>query len=351
MATPPNAGKAGPPDHFQKAPEQSEAVFYDRNCSASATNYANDTNDHEQNSSNSCNSWQQSRQAEQLPMIKVMSFNIRYGLADDGENHWNKRKAFALARIHDFGPDLLGLQECRDDAQAAFVRASLPNYDFYGVRRDGEDNTALEMAPILFRQPAFQLIQAGHFWLSDTPQVAGSKSWGSAFARTTTWVDLSHRPTGRRLTFVNTHFDYQPDAIEGAARLMQSWLGQVQKESAVILTGDFNAGKDSAAYHRLVDKTTLFDAYRQVQLGFSQETTFHGFGKPEERAAIDWILVSGHFKVIDAAVDRASVGNLFPSDHYPVLAVLDWKGRAPAGACRSPAWPAVRSASGFVGGS
>ena len=66
-------------------------------------------------------------------MIKVMSFNIRYGLADDGENHWNNRKSLALARIQAFGPDLLGLQECRDDAQADFVRANLPDYHFFGT--------------------------------------------------------------------------------------------------------------------------------------------------------------------------------------------------------------------------
>ena len=42
-------------------------------------------------------------------------------------------------------------------------------------------------------------------------------------------------------------------------------------------------------------------------------------------APIDWILVSDHFRVLDAQIDRTRVGNLFPSDHYPVMAVLDWK--------------------------
>jgi hypothetical protein len=39
-------------------------------------------------------------------MLKIMTFNIRYGSAADG--------------------DLLGIQECRDDEQAEFVRHSLP---------------------------------------------------------------------------------------------------------------------------------------------------------------------------------------------------------------------------------
>ncbi|MCX7003171.1 MAG: endonuclease/exonuclease/phosphatase family protein [bacterium] len=159
-------------------------------------------------------------------MIKVMSFNIRYGAAADGANHWDKRKTFALARIQAFEPDLLGLQECRDDSQADFVKAHLPAYHFRGVRREGGGDTALEMAPLLFRQNVFQITKAGHFWLSETPDVAGSKSWGSAFARTVTWVTLVHQPTGRAVTFVNTHFDYQPTAIDGAARFLRQWLDQ-----------------------------------------------------------------------------------------------------------------------------
>jgi endonuclease/exonuclease/phosphatase family metal-dependent hydrolase len=254
-----------------------------------------------------------------------MSFNIRYGPAPDGENRWERRKALALARIHAFAPDLLGLQECRDDAQADFVQTSLPDYRFYGVHREGEGETALEMAPLLFRQSAFHLVRQGVFWLSDTPQAAGSRSWGSMFPRTATWVRLSHRPTGRLVTFVNTHFDCESAAIDGAARVLRQWLEQVRRETPMIVTGDFNADKNSAAYRHLTGTGMLSDAYRQVHAAGGDEATFHGFGHPEEMAPLDWILVSDHFRVIDAGIDRTRAGRLFPSDHYPVTAVLDWK--------------------------
>ncbi len=42
-------------------------------------------------------------------MIKLMSFNIRYGLAEDGENRWERRKSLVVDRIKAFDPDLLGL--------------------------------------------------------------------------------------------------------------------------------------------------------------------------------------------------------------------------------------------------
>ena len=104
-------------------------------------------------------------------MIKLLSFNIRYGLADDGENHWERRKSLVIDRIRAFDPDLLGLQECRDDSQSAFMKANLQEYDFLGVPRGGESVTAPEMAPILIKKSAFQIKQWEVFWLSETPNI------------------------------------------------------------------------------------------------------------------------------------------------------------------------------------
>lgn len=258
-------------------------------------------------------------------MIRVMSFNIRYGLANDGENHWHNRRHLALARIHAFGPDLLGLQECRDDAQADFVRSSLPDYRFFGVHRQGPGDTALEMAPLLYRRAAFELLDSGCFWLSETPEVSGSRSWDSAYPRTVSWARLASRSSGAELTCINTHFDYEPAAIAGDARCLRRWLGSLPRHTPLILTGDFNAGKESDAYRLLTGDGRLFDAFRQVHPPGEDEATFHAFGRLEERAAIDWILVSGHFRVVDAGIDRSHEGRLFPSDHYPITAVLDWQ--------------------------
>lgn len=108
-----------------------------------------------------------------------MSFNIRYGTADDGIYKWDNRKHLVIDRINTFKPDLLGMQECRDDLQAEFIKSNLQEYEFYGVQRAGDGGTALEMAPILFRKNGFRLIQKGCFWLSDTPDLPGSISWGS----------------------------------------------------------------------------------------------------------------------------------------------------------------------------
>ena len=68
-------------------------------------------------------------------MIRVMSFNIRYGTADDGDHRWEMRKTAVLERVLAFQPTLLGLQECRDDEQATFIRNRLPAYHFLGRPR------------------------------------------------------------------------------------------------------------------------------------------------------------------------------------------------------------------------
>lgn len=258
-------------------------------------------------------------------MIKVMSFNIRYGLANDGENHWNNRRSLTLARIHAFRPDLLGLQECRDDAQADFIRSSLPDYHFLGIHREGPGDTALEMAPLLFRRSVFRLHDTGCFWLSESPEIPGSKSWDSAYPRTVIWARLACRSTGTVLTYVNTHFDYEPAAIDGNAQCLRQWLEQKSPQTPLIVTGDFNADKDSGAYRLLTGDGGLVDAFRQVHANEEDEATFHAFGRPEEMAPIDWILVSDHFRVLDAQIDRTRAGSLFPSDHYPITSVLDWK--------------------------
>ena len=255
-----------------------------------------------------------------------MSFNIRCANCDDGENNWENRKPLVLARIRTFQPDLLGLQECRDDAQAEFVKKNLKEYQFYGVRRGGAGDTAIEMAPILFRKSSFQFIQSGHFWLSETPQIPGSKGWDSVFARTATWVQLLHQPSGRTLVFLNTHFDYQPMAIDGAANLLKLWVERTVQQYPVIVTGDFNADKNSSAYQCLIGDGMLLDVHRQVRSYGKDKPTFHGFGQPTELSPIDWMLASQNFEVLTASIDTHQEGNHYPSDHYPILADLKPKG-------------------------
>ncbi len=260
--------------------------------------------------------------------MRVMTFNIRYAEADDRENRWDRRKALALAAIQAFKPDLLGIQECSDGRQAAYLRRHLRPWHFHGVRTD-DPYWPGEMAPLLFRREAFEEIASGHFWLSTTPSIPGSKSWDAAFARTVTWAELRHIESRRSLHFVNTHVDYQRLARNNSARLLARWIEQRDRQLPVIVTGDFNAGKNSAAYRRLVDDGPLFDAGGPARRARQSEGSFHGFGTVAKPTAIDWILASRHFVAVAGGVDHRREGERFASDHYPVTAVLRWHARQP----------------------
>lgn len=66
--------------------------------------------------------------------LRIMSFNIRFGTAADGENHWNKRQTHVATTIADFKPDLVGTQETLQ-FQADFIHSQLPGYTYFGRSR------------------------------------------------------------------------------------------------------------------------------------------------------------------------------------------------------------------------
>lgn len=158
--------------------------------------------------------------------------------------------------------------------------------------------------------------------MSNTPDLPGSVSWGGTFPRTASWVQLVHQESGRELIFLNTHFDYEPSAIDESARLLQRWITQTTEKSPIIMTGDFNVDKISAAYYQLTTEAGLVDVFRQVHSG-DDEGTFHGYGQAND--PIDWMLASDSFETVSSEIDRYHTDNVFPSDHYPVHAELKWK--------------------------
>ena len=257
--------------------------------------------------------------------IRLLSFNIRCSAAQDGPNRWEARRGLVVERIRAFDPDLIGMQECEDNAQAEFIRASLPDYGFLGVRRSSNPGPGLEMMPVLYRLAAFDLLDQGVFWLSKTPDVPGSLDWKAVFPRTVLWQRLRQKPSGFEFVFFNTHFDYaSPQAQLRSAELLHQRMQTIAGGAPCLLTGDFNASKTSPPYTRLTAGSFLRDAVRQ--LGVSG-TTFHDFGRQADQPGgpneIDWILAAPQFTPILASIDRTHPAEVWPSDHYPVGVVFN----------------------------
>jgi len=275
--------------------------------------------------------------------LRVMSFNVRYGTAADGANAWEARRDLVASTIESFDPDVLGLQECLG-FQAEHIADAMPGHGVVGVGRDdGAD--AGEMCAILYREDRFELLDAGHFWLSLTPDVVASVSWDSALTRMATWVRLRVLSAPARDLFVlNTHFDHVGvQARLQSARLVRERVAALAGASHVVVLGDFNApadaqiegpyavltGADGSA-ERPTARSPLVDTFRAAHPdAVGDEGTFHGFRGVSTGARIDWILASRTLAVVGAAIDRTNADGRYPSDHYPVTAVLRSRERAP----------------------
>lgn len=261
--------------------------------------------------------------------IKVMSYNLRYGTAKDGENHWDKRKEFMAETIKTANPDLLGTQETLG-FQRDFVAAALPDHEVLAVgREDGKEQG--EMTAIYWRKDRFEKLDGGHFWLSTTPEVAGSKGWDTSLPRMATWVRLKDKAKeGKAVFWVNTHFDHvgKVARIE-AAKLIRDRVGTLGKDCSVIVTGDFNSAEGSEAYRAMFGKreneeASVVDSYRVAhpQRGENEGTTTPFLAAANKSGRIDWIGVSRDWKVIAGEIDHPDREGRTSSDHFPIHAIL-----------------------------
>lgn len=261
------------------------------------------------------------------PPLKVMSFNLRYGTAKDGANAWEQRRDLVLETIRTFAPDLLGTQEVLD-FQADFLSQHLRTHSFHGVGRD-DGRAQGEYCAIYFRDSRFERLDSGHFWLSETPDLPGSVSWDSSLTRMCSWVLLRDRLVeDGAFVFGNTHWDHRgKQARLESARLIREKINELKGELPVILTGDFNTTEDDPPYAVLAGAREggepLLDAYRIVHPRRGpDEASFNGFAGTREGSRIDWILHSPEFRTLNAMIDHTHELDRYPSDHYPVEAVL-----------------------------
>ena len=64
--------------------------------------------------------------------IRVMSFNIRYGTANDGRNHWSQRQDLVADTVDRHQPHVLGVQEALA-FQLRFLEDAFPHHRRIGV--------------------------------------------------------------------------------------------------------------------------------------------------------------------------------------------------------------------------
>lgn len=261
---------------------------------------------------------------EAAPELNVMSFNMRYDNPDDGENNWRYRRERVARVIAANDVDLFGAQELLA-GQLNDLKGLLPGYAEVGVgREDGAE--AGEFNPVFYRADRFELLDWGTFWLSETPEVAGSKGWDAACERLATWTVLRDRD-GRELFFINTHLDHMGEVArrEGVSLL----LGRIDSLSGgrpVVLTGDFNATPDSEVIaHVLADGRMRHTRdVADVREGASWSFADYGSIPEADRQLIDYVFVNDGLDVPMYRVLPDTLDGGYLSDHAPVLVKLQY---------------------------
>ncbi|MCW7753616.1 endonuclease/exonuclease/phosphatase family protein [Desulfobotulus sp. H1] len=240
--------------------------------------------------------------------FSVITMNLRFGLADDGENSWRQRKKIYPDFLQRFRADIFCFQEA-NDFQVDFLKELLPDYQVLGCREGAPEQW--QHNPV-FVSSAFTVAGSRHFFLSDTPDVE-SRFEGSRWPRQGVLVQLDS--SAGRFAVLNTHFDFAEDVQVKSAALMLSLLRMNPENLPVLLAGDLNAGPCSAALELL---TGGGEQRFRNPFGADFPPTFHGFTGRGRGDQIDWILVSGPLEV--KGMDRldVSLGGLYPSDHFPV---------------------------------
>jgi endonuclease/exonuclease/phosphatase family metal-dependent hydrolase len=262
--------------------------------------------------------------------IKIMSYNIRYGTAKDGENHWDKRKEFLVDTIKAFDPDLLGTQEVLA-FQRDYLSEKFPGYAVWGQGRDDGKEKG-EMTPVYWKKDRFEKIDGGHFWLSASPDKVGVAGWDAALPRVASWVklrDLKDKE-GKTILFLNTHFDHiGRRARSEAGKLIRDRIDTLGKDCSVILSGDFNSSEKSDAYKAIFDKketaeSPIVDTYRSKHptIGKEEGTANNFKASLKDGTRIDWIGVSRDFTISNATIDRTAKEGRTPSDHFAITAEI-----------------------------
>ncbi len=252
--------------------------------------------------------------------LKVMSYNIRLGSANDGENSWDFRKEKVAELIGYYEPDFLGMQEVQK-MQLDYLLENLPQYQFIGLPR--ENGEFAEYSCIFYNAEKFKVLEYKTFWLSETPNEM-SKGWDAACHRIVTYGLFQDKKSKQKFWIANTHLDHiGMNAREESAKMLVQLANELKakKDIPFILTGDFNAEPNDKVISILKD--ALVDSFTiSNKKPYGPKGTWNGFKfKEVVEKRIDYIFYT---KEKSLEVDSISIIDDFydfkyPSDHLPVF--------------------------------
>lgn len=251
------------------------------------------------------------------PTTTITSFNIRYGTANDGENHWSKRKGILFNYLASADSDLIGTQEGLA-FQFDEVRAKFPQYAMIGVGRDDAKQGG-EYAAILYRKDRFSVLDSGTFWFSSTPEKP-SADFGNSIRRICSWGFFENKSTKQKFYLYNIHLDHISQVSR--EKSIELLLEKIKGHSyPIVITGDLNAGEENKAVLD-VKAAGYVDSFRVLYPNAQSVGTFNAWVGKMEGGKIDYVFTSQGTDVKAASIDRYNEDGRYPSDHCPVTATV-----------------------------
>ena len=252
--------------------------------------------------------------------LRIMSFNLRYN--DDKSGSVKSRSKLVSAIIRQYSPDSFGVQEGTGKWMKILEKLLSDKYAFVATPRDNQGYKS-ERNAVFYLKDKYNLIDSGTIWLSETPEVPNTKSFGSSCHRIATWAVLENKANGEKYTHINTHLDHKSEnaRVEQSGILLGK-ITELSKAAKVVCTGDFNADNSSEVYRKM---TAATDDTRAVATDSDSGMTFHNYGKFDEYfdGAIDYIFVPKDTRVYTHKIIRSTHKGMYASDHFPIVADMD----------------------------
>lgn len=256
--------------------------------------------------------------------VMVCTYNIRLDTEQDGGNAWIHRRDFLAGQLQFYSPDIIGLQESLPH-QVEFLETRLLGYRAFGEGREGGSKG--ESTSIFYDTAKYQVDNKKTIWLSPTPDRV-SKGWDAAFWRICTYGYFRKKDSGESFWVFNTHLDHKGVvARNNSVQLIMDLIDSVNTTKApVVLMGDFNSTPESDVILKLKSKMSDSRDISETH-PFGEDGTFNGFDfEAVAKDRIDYIFLSKEpeLHVKKYAVIRNSKNQKFPSDHFPVFALIYW---------------------------
>jgi endonuclease/exonuclease/phosphatase family metal-dependent hydrolase len=172
---------------------------------------------------------------------------------------------------------------------------------------------------VLYERSRVRLDEWTVRWFSPTPGRAGSVGWGNRIPRIVTLCRFTDRRGGRRFGLADAHWD----GASAASRLRsaEALLDLLDPSLPWLVTADLNATAGDPAV-RLLLAGGLRDPLAHLGERGPQAATHHRWDGATAGTRIDFVLGTGEWEFLDAAIVHDAPGGRLPSDHWPVVATV-----------------------------